>query len=130
MRRGQRAQAALEFALVMPILMLIILGVLDTGRAVVAAASLNNAAAEGARYVAMHAYDGSCSSLNCQSEAETIVGNAAVGVMTADIGIIVSVAPSNIVTVGLSYPFHSITPVISSTLGIITLTANSTMLAR
>ena len=130
MRRGGRAQAALEFALVMPILMIIILGVLDTGRAVVASASLNNAAAEAARYVAMHAYDGSCSSANCQSEAEVIVGNAAVGVTTTEIGVAVSVAPSNIVTVGLSYPFHSITPAISATLGIITLNANSTMLAR
>jgi Flp pilus assembly protein TadG len=129
-RCGQRAQAALEFALAMPVLLLLILGVLDAGRGVVAVVSLNNAAREGARYAAMHVYDGTCASSNCQTEAGTIISNVSLGVDPTEIGVTVSLTAGNIVGVALSYPFHSISPLMSSTLGIVTVTANSTMLAR
>ncbi len=130
MRRGARAQAALEFALAMPVLLLLILGVLDAGRVVIAAVSLNNAAREGARYAAMHVYDGTCATANCQTEAHTIISDVSLGVDPTEIGVTVSLSTGNIVGVALSYPFHSISPLISSTLGTVTVTANSTMLAR
>ena len=109
---------------------LLLLGVLDAGRVVVAAISLNNAAREGARYAAVHLYDGTCTSTNCQTEAQTIVSNVSLGTDTTQIGITVSVTPGNVVGVALSYPFHSLSPMISSTLGTMVVTANSTMLAR
>lgn len=44
-----RGQAMVEFALVIPIFLLMIFGILDLGRAVYAYSTLNNAAREGAR---------------------------------------------------------------------------------
>ena len=48
-RRGTRGQALVEFALVIPIFLLIIVGLFDLGRAVFAYNTLTNAAREGAR---------------------------------------------------------------------------------
>jgi Flp pilus assembly protein TadG len=49
-RGGERGQSLVEFALILPVLMLLLLGVLDMGRAVADNIALNNAAQEGARY--------------------------------------------------------------------------------
>lgn len=48
-RRRQRSQALIEFALVSPLLLLLIFGTLDIGRAVFYYDTLNHAAREGAR---------------------------------------------------------------------------------
>lgn len=49
-RRSEgRGQALVEFALILPILVLVLLGILDLGRAVYAYSTLNNTAREGAR---------------------------------------------------------------------------------
>ncbi len=47
--RGRRGQALVEFALVLPVLVLLLLAVLDIGRVVFAYTSLTNAAREGVR---------------------------------------------------------------------------------
>ena len=52
MSQGYRAQAIVEFALSLPVLLLLILGVLDAGRGVVIAIMISNAAREGARFAA------------------------------------------------------------------------------
>lgn len=49
MRNGQRSQALIEFALVSPVLLLLMFGVIDIGRAVFYYDTLNHAAREGAR---------------------------------------------------------------------------------
>ena len=49
MRKGQRSQALIEFALVSPVLLLLTFGVVDIGRAVFYYDTLNHAAREGAR---------------------------------------------------------------------------------
>ena len=48
-----RAQALVEFALALPVLLLLMLGVFDAGRVAVAAGSLANGAREGARTAAV-----------------------------------------------------------------------------
>ena len=48
-RRPRRGQALVEFALVVPILLLLLLGILDFGRAVYASHTIGNAAREAAR---------------------------------------------------------------------------------
>jgi len=48
-RRSQQSQALIEFALVSPVLLLLIFGVIDIGRAVFYYDTLNHAAREGAR---------------------------------------------------------------------------------
>jgi len=49
MRQGQRSQALIEFALISPVLLLMIFGIVDIGRAVFYYDTLNHAAREGAR---------------------------------------------------------------------------------
>jgi TadE-like protein len=48
-RKGQQSQALIEFALISPVLVLLVFGILDVGRAVFYYDTLNNAAREGAR---------------------------------------------------------------------------------
>ncbi len=56
-RKPTRGQGLVEFALVLPLLVLIIFGVLDLGRAFYSLIAITNAAREGARYGAYHADD-------------------------------------------------------------------------
>lgn len=53
-RPGQSAQSLTEFALILPLLMLILLGVVDFGRVFYYWTSIANAAREGARYGVTH----------------------------------------------------------------------------
>jgi TadE-like protein len=48
-RAGQRSQALIEFALVSPVLLLLLFGVIDIGRAIFYYDTINHAAREGAR---------------------------------------------------------------------------------
>ena len=48
-RGGSRGQALVEFALILPILLILMLGILDFGRAIAAYNSVSNAARSGAR---------------------------------------------------------------------------------
>ena len=49
MKAGQRSQALIEFALISPVLLLLIFGIIDIGRAVFYYDTINHAAREGAR---------------------------------------------------------------------------------
>ena len=53
----EKGQGLLEFALVVPVLLLIALGLLDLGRAFFAAIVISNASREGARYLTLHPDD-------------------------------------------------------------------------
>lgn len=52
--RSERGAAAVEFALVVPILLMLLLGTMEFGRAYNAQISLTHAARETARYMAVH----------------------------------------------------------------------------
>lgn len=94
MRREERGQALVEFALVLPIMLLVIVGVIDVARAVFQENTLAYAAREGTRYMILHGsnstspitYCSSCSNSTVQSIVET----AAIGVPN--------------ITVTISYP--------------------------
>ena len=51
---GERGAAAVEFALILPVLLILVLGLVEFGRAFNVQISLSNAAREGARYMAIH----------------------------------------------------------------------------
>ena len=53
-RSPERGQALLEFALILPIFVVAILGMIDVGRAIWANNAVANAAREAARYAAVH----------------------------------------------------------------------------
>lgn len=52
--RGERGQSLVEFALILPILVIVLVGVFDLGRAVMLSETLNNAVREGNRYAIVH----------------------------------------------------------------------------
>ena len=53
-RRRERGQGLTEFAIVLPVFLLIIFGIIDLGRVVWALDNLANAAREGAHYASIH----------------------------------------------------------------------------
>jgi Flp pilus assembly protein TadG len=57
LRFDQRGQDAVEFALLLPVLMMILVGMVDLGRMFHAAITISNAAREGARYGIEHPTD-------------------------------------------------------------------------
>lgn len=57
-----RGQALVEFALVSPLLFLLILGTIEAGRFIFFYEVLNNATREGARYAIVHGADSTCPS--------------------------------------------------------------------
>ena len=71
---GQRSQALIEFALISPVLLLLIFGIIDIGRAVFYYDTLTHAAREGAR-----AAVGASSTLPTNSSVLTVVTQQLVG---------------------------------------------------
>ncbi|HAF11464.1 MAG TPA: hypothetical protein DCK98_15475 [Chloroflexi bacterium] len=65
-RRAEGGQALVEFALVLPVLLLVILGILDLARAVSQENTLAFAAREGTRYAIVHGSNGS-PAISCPS---------------------------------------------------------------
>lgn len=55
--KSERGQSLLEFAMVLPLLLLLALGIVEFGRAYYQYNVLTKAVREGARYMSMHAYD-------------------------------------------------------------------------
>ncbi len=79
--RDDRGQALIEFALVLPVFLLITLGVIDLARAVWQENTLAYAAREGTRYAIVHGTGGSPIAFpGAHQEVKDVVRNAAVGV--------------------------------------------------
>jgi Flp pilus assembly protein TadG len=60
--RRPRGQALVEFALVIPLFLVLVFGIIEAGRFMFAYASLNNAVREGTRYAIVHGSASSCPS--------------------------------------------------------------------
>lgn len=113
-RAGRRGAAAVEFAVVLPLLMLLLLGGADFGRCFYSAMAVANAARAGAEYGAMNRYDASA-----QGPWQAGVQQAAIDELSEsalfDLGQLTIVA-SNItegdgsqrVEVQVTYPFRTI----------------------
>lgn len=72
--RGESGAEAVEFAIVVPVLLLIVIGIFQFGRAYDIKLNLTSAAREGARYLALNASDP-----NAVAHAETTAEDAAPG---------------------------------------------------
>lgn len=135
-RGGSRGQALAEFALVVPIFLLVLFGIIDFGRYVYYVQVLNNAAREGARYAIVHGSSsldpsgppesGTSSADPSGANVVAVVRNFAVGVI-GDASVL-SITPQwlaqpwctssgtnareNCVKVQVTYQFHSVIPVV------------------
>jgi Flp pilus assembly protein TadG len=107
-KTSQKGQSLVEVALAMPILLLILAGILDLGRAYYTFIALSDAAAEGAAYAAIHptdvtqiierAADGSRGLVVLEPEMVSVDFNA--------------LNSGNPITVTVQYDYQVLTPII------------------
>jgi Flp pilus assembly protein TadG len=151
-RRRSRGQGLMEFALVLPLIVFIVTGAVDMGRAVFAYNTLAAAARHGARVAAVNQLAPANTVTTCNEDmpiedvtvphwsAKACTASSAftLGVTPADVTLTYSDPPDDalldcstvlhpncLVTVDVSAVWHPITPVISSMIGSIDLSASS-----
>jgi len=103
--RTVRGQSLVEFALIVSVVSLMLLGLLDVGRAFHAYIVITNAAREGARYGTMHPEDGTGIRTRAISEAE----NSGIVVVSDDVGIAGSGVSGDPMVVTVDYDFALLT---------------------
>lgn len=111
----ERGAAAVEFALLLPLLLLIVFGIIDFGRALNTQITLTQAAREGARLAALGQ---TCGSLTTPGTVLYRTQTAATGLNLGQAGASVScttcpqgAGPTVDGTVAISYPFSFVTPI-------------------
>jgi TadE-like protein len=125
--RTARAQALLEFALVIPLFLLLVVGIFDVARAYVAYTVVASCAREAARSGAVR-----YPVAGWDTQAAQACLNLAVGVDRAALQVTMRQDPTlpSYVRADVTYLFHSLTPLTGSLLGDpITLTASTVVLA-
>ena len=113
-----RGQSLVEFALVLPLLMILVFGIIDFGMGLRSYISLTTATREGARFAAIGgsagAYPGNCDGVT----NTTVVGRVCVAIEGLDRADLTSVAvtypngqaPGESVVVSADYTYNYITP--------------------
>jgi Flp pilus assembly protein TadG len=101
--RRDRGAAAVEFALLLPLLLLLVFGIIDFGRALNAQITLTQAAREGARLAAL-------------GESNVVSGTQAAATGLSPVAVTVTSCPAGAgvgvnATVKVSYTFSFVTPV-------------------
>jgi Flp pilus assembly protein TadG len=126
--KRSRGQSLLEFALILPLMLLLITFIVDLGRVVVYYSTISNAAREGARYGVMLEPETSSKSLitNKVEEFSSILDKSN---LTTTICFVEPVPSSYTVSVAISYAFEPATPFVEFFLGApnVVLNAKSTM---
>lgn len=112
-----RGQTIVEFALVLSILLILILVLVDAGRAVYAYSSIQNAAREGARYGTVHPDNPT----NIINETRRLI----TGLNQANLTVITDNPTTDQVRVRITYIFTPATPILLLLQGTNTLTLNS-----
>jgi Flp pilus assembly protein TadG len=105
-RKKDRGSVAVEFALVVPVLLLIVFGLIDFGRALNAQISLTGAAREGARLAAL-GYPDAAVEARVAAAAPSLSGVTATIVASCPPG----AGPAADAQVDVSYSFSFITPI-------------------
>lgn len=121
-RRAKRGQSLVEFALVLPIMLVIFMGIFDFGRAIFAFNSVSNAAREGMRAAIV-------------DQNSTVITNEAKTSMTGlppdgtSVTFTNCVAPKIgcLASVKVSYSWQAITPIIGNLVGPKTIESTTTM---
>lgn len=72
-RRGQRGQSLVEFALVMPVLLILVLGIMEFGFAITDQVSVTNAARDGARAGALKGGSAAAAIAQAQHSASGLI---------------------------------------------------------
>lgn len=124
-KKNNSGQGLVEFVILLPILVLLIMVIFDLGRMAFLYSAVHNAAREGARYASIH--HNSATSTEIAQAARQLT----VGLDSNFLVISTSYPTSEIVQVTVSYQFNPATPIITRLLGspnnTFTLTSRATM---
>ncbi|MEX5301822.1 TadE/TadG family type IV pilus assembly protein [Kocuria sabuli] len=110
--RMERGAAAVEFALVVPVLLLLLLGIIEFGRAYNTQISLTHAARETARHMVIH--DDGTASATAWTAASAAGRNAAPALKGSDMaftGTSTKCTAGSMLTVTITYPLKTVTGV-------------------
>jgi Flp pilus assembly protein TadG len=107
--RKERGQDLAEYALILPIFLLVIFSIFDMGRAVYYYSALQNSVREGARYGIIYPED--------ITGIENIVRQKAVGLNVNDLNIYTSYPSGDTIQVRATFQFHIVTPIIGALFG-------------
>jgi Flp pilus assembly protein TadG len=135
-RREERGQTLVEFALILPILVLVLFGILDLGRAVYAYSTINNAAREAGRLAIVDQTAGHITARATEQAVSLAVGSGDVYVdfraaatpetensCDSDVGDPAVVGCLAVVRV--SYSYTAATPLISQLVGTIAMSGET-----
>jgi Flp pilus assembly protein TadG len=112
LRREEDGAAVVEFALVMPILALIVCCIMDLGRAFYTVNNLVSAVREGSRYGAVHSDPGSTGGqLAVKQRVRGTFAQCGSDSLTDDQIEVFFPESRDLVTVRVSYPFRPLTPI-------------------
>ncbi len=126
-RGGERGTAVLELALVLPLLVLLVFGTLDVGRAIYIKNALANAARDGARFASVDPTNSAC--IQTVAAQRSSLANLGAADVTITRG---SVDLGQPITVAVQSTYTPITPLVGSLIGssALTLRSSATMEIR
>ena len=110
MKHRERGQSLLEMALLLPILLIVLMGLLDLGRVYYIAVTLEDIAGEGAVYAAIHPQDTE------GIKARAVEGGSGLVVVDPDMVHVEyppSIMPGAPITVSVGYSFTVATPFVN-----------------
>ena len=105
----QKGQDLVEYALALPIVLLILMSILDLGRVIYIYSSLHNSVRDGARYGIINPTDA--------GGIEAVVRDKAVGLDPLDLTVTVVQPNLQTIRVGATYQFAVVSPVVSVMVG-------------
>lgn len=107
-RMSQRGQSLVEFTLLLPVLMVLLLGLLDVGRLYYAYVAVTDAASEGANYGARNPSD--------TTEIKARASMATEGLVEVSPDDVTITSSSDLITVTVTYDHSLLTPFIGAML--------------
>ena len=107
--KNEKGQSLVEVALAMPLLIIIMMGILDLGRAYLTYIALSDAAAEGAAYAAIHPSDQAQAIARAADSSGGLVVLAQ-DMVSVDMGEMSAGSP---ITVTVEYEYQMLTPFVN-----------------
>jgi Flp pilus assembly protein TadG len=109
--KDERGQSLLELAILLPVLLLILLGILDVGRLYMTMVAIHDAAAEGASYAATHPEE----TLQIQERAaDSSTALTTIDATMVDVYYEAPLSSGQPITVTVNYDYDLLTPVLSA----------------
>ena len=109
--KAERGQSLLELAILLPVLLLVLLGILDVGRLYMTLVAITDAAAEGASYAASHPTE----TVEIQQRAaESSTALTTIDPLMVDVYYENPLSSGQPITVTVNYDYDLLTPVLSA----------------